>query len=512
MRHYLLLVASAQQIARVKASLTRLDAIPLKSKLLGESFQITHKSLGGLELHLHFLSHLDAVTAHLRQQPVDLLIYDEREGGLDAVAAFSALREDVEELAKLWGPDFHFPLSRAIAILAGGHDAAHKTFLLGREQVRDVLVAPSSFGRVLLWISRLLHADLATNEYKVGLAMSGGGMEGFLYQVGCCYALERALSGRSLHDCDVFSGISSGSLATTALAAKVPMLEIIRSFYGKSAKLPQFKGSMLYDFDLNAIMRRVLRQTLTWQGGLDPLQWAQKALRSVPTGFFKGAVLKNYMRDTLASYGHDDSFASLTADLFIGATNQDTFEHVVFGNAPHLDVPVTEAIRASCALPPFFTPTSINQQRYIDGVITRTCNLDLVVKKGCNLVFIIDPMRPYASWEAGAVDEKGGVYTLIQTIKTLVSSRFKTALDHATIKYHNVDFMVFQPFEECAHLMSGSPMRYKLRTKIVDLAYKGTLQRLRERHSVYAVKLAKYGFHLASPKRLLEMERQGIEL
>ena len=60
--------------------------------------------------------------------------------------------------------------------------------------------------------------------------------------------------------------------------------------------------------------------------------------------------------------------------------------------------------------------------------------------------------------------------------------------------------------------MAGSPMKYKIRTNLVELAYKGTLQRLRERHSVYLVKLAKYGFHLASQRELLELERTGLGL
>ncbi|NRA44399.1 MAG: patatin-like phospholipase family protein [Oligoflexales bacterium] len=510
MRYYLLLVASPSQINKAKANLYRLEAEPINDRSFAECFRIEHPSLGALELRLHLLSQLDAVTPHLRQHPVDLLIYDEREGGVDAVEAFAAIKEDVDSLAQLWGPDFHFPLSRAVAILDGGENAAHKTFLLGREHVRDVQVAPRSLAQSLRWITKILTQDHARNEYKVGCAMSGGGMEGFLYQTGCCYALERALSGRSLNECDVYSGISSGSIVSSALAARVPLEEMIKAFLGKSETLPQIKGSILYDVAFAEISRRFMKQTLSW-GGSDPHKWAQKAIRSVPTGFFKGDKLKKFIHDTLASYGCDDQFATLENKLFIGATNQDTFEHTVFGTGQWDQVDISEAVRASCSLPPFFTPCKIQNHHFIDGLITRTCNLELVVKNGCNLIFIIDPMRPYASWEPGEVDKKGGVYTLIQTIKTLVNSRFQLALDHITAKYHNVDFLIFQPYEECAKAMAGSPMKYKIRTNLVELAYKGTLQRLRERHSVYLVKLAKYGFELASQRQLLELERIGLE-
>jgi len=417
----------------------------------------------------------------------------------------------VEELAKLWGPDFYFPLSRAVAILSGCDQAAEKTFHLGREHVRDVMVAPRSLFKVLRWIGRLLQSDLERNQYKVGCAMSGGGLEGFLYQIGCSWALEKAFFGRSLHECDVYSGISSGSLVSTALAARVPLEELIRAIRGHSEHLPAIKGSLAFDLAVGDIFKRVARQSVRW-GGLDINRWAQKAIRSIPTGFFKGQQLKEFIRTTLTTFGHDDQFQSLDAELYIGATSQDTFDHVVFGKAPWDMVSVSDAVRASCALPPFFTPVEIMNQNFIDGLITRTCNLELTVRQGCNLVFIIDPMRPYTSMEAGSVDEMGGWYTMIQTVKTLVHTRFRSALSHLAAKYHNVDFMVFQPYEECAQAMSGSPMKYRLRTEIMDLAFKGTLQRLRERHSVYTVKLAKYGFQLASQRQLLEMERTGIEV
>ena len=506
-----MLVASPAQIDRARESLSYLNAEYIQDRSLADCYHLHHRSLGGFEIRLHLLADLDAVVPHLRQYPVDLLIYDERNGGLDALAAIESIKEDVDELARLWGPDFYFPLSRAVAILNDCEKASEKTFHLGREHVRDVKVAPKSLFKILRWIGRLLQTDLEQNQYKVGCAMSGGGLEGFLYQIGCSYALEKAFFGRSLHECDVFSGISSGSLVSTALAARVPLDELIRSIHGRSDVLPRISGSLAYDLAVKDIGKRVLRQSLSW-GGLDLNKWFQKAIRSIPTGFFKGEQLRDLIREIIAAYDQDDQFSSLESELYIGATNQDTFEHVVFGKEPWDKVPISEAVRASCALPPFFTPNKIMNQNFIDGLITRTCNLELTIRQGCNLVFIIDPMRPYASMQPGAVDELGGWYTLIQTVKTLVHTRFRNALSHLAARYHNVDFMVFQPYEECAEAMSGSPMKYRLRTEIIDLAFKGTLQRLRERHSVYTVKLGKYGFQLASQRQLLEMERKGIEI
>jgi predicted acylesterase/phospholipase RssA len=185
---------------------------------------------------------------------------------------------------------------------------------------------------------------------------------------------------------------------------------------------------------------------------------------------------------------------------------------MVFGLTPWDKVPIHEAIRASCALPPVFTPAIIQERSFLDGQITKTCNLELVIKRGCNLVFIIDPLVPYTPSDMGEVEALGGVFTLIQTIKTLVHTRFRIFLRHITERFPQVDFIVLQPLEECAKAMAGSPMKYRLNPHLIELAYKTTLSRLRERHTIYEVKMEKHGFCLASPRELLEWERTGLAL
>ena len=509
MQRNLLLVASEDQLALMRESLVHMHAEVSRDRHV-ERYRIPHKNFGELELLLYLYPSLDAVTPHLRRYPVDLLLYDERKGGLDAVVAMSKLQADVQALAELWGPDFHFPMGRTVVILEDRKDSAHRTFILGREQVRDVLVAPESFARILRFLGKLLVADLRQNQQKIGCALSGGGLEGFLYQVGCTYALETSLKGRSFRDCDLYSGVSSGSIVATILANKIPMEEIVASLFGKSDRLPQMKGSSLYDFAGKEIITRITKESLRWSG-LDPYQWAQKFFRSIPTGFFKGDHLREYIANAIIEFGGDDSFTSLKTELIIGATCQDTFEHVIFGPPPWQSAKISDAVRASCALPPVFTPHTIAGRNYIDGQITRTCNLEWMVKRGCSLIFIIDPLKPYYTNSEEGMDALGGIFNLIQTIKTLVYTRFQTALAHLTERYPDVDFLVFQPYDECAQLMAGSPMKYKFNMDIIRQSYVGTLRKLRIRHPVYASRLAKHGFHLISEKELFEKEKASLD-
>jgi NTE family protein len=169
-------------------------------------------------------------------------------------------------------------------------------------------------------------------------------------------------------------------------------------------------------------------------------------------------------------------------------------------------------VRASCSLPPLFTPKPIGDRLYIDGQVTRSCNLESVVEDGACLVFVIDPMKPYRTTTAGMSDVKGGYYTLLQMVKGLVSTRFETNFRAVAEQYPDVDFIVFQPDEECARMMAGSPLKPRMRVEMLEVSYQNTLRRLRERHKVYSAKTARYGFELKSIDALRQLESSYHEL
>lgn len=511
----LLYVAAPKQSLLVRQALDRMGATPIvaqagvPSQPGHYSAELAHPLLGKMVLQIDVVDNIDIITPHLKQHAVDLLIYDER-GGMEARAALSRIKADVAAFAELWGPDFVFPMSRVVAILGTVHNDAQRAFELGRIGARDVCVAPENTAQVLRFLARVLRHGIL-REPRIGMAMSGGGLEGFLYQVGVLRALERAMTGRSLHGCHVYSGVSSGAIASALLAGGIEVGETIRALHRRSDRLGPIGSNMLFDVAGWNILRRIVGESMTWSG-LSPQKLINQTLRSIPTGLFKGDQLEDYFKRALEKEGKGNRFEDLDAELYLGATDQDSFEHVVFGKAPWENVPISAAIRASVALPPIFLPKQINGRYFIDGQVTRTCNLELVIERGCRLVMIIDPIRPYGSGLPGTVDGHGGVFGMIQVIKALVYSRFQLVLSHAAERYPDVDFIVFQPDEECAKIMSGSPMRYKIRTQLIELAYISTLRKLRERHQVYAAKLSRYGFTLATADRLHELEMDTAEI
>ncbi|MBP6217676.1 MAG: patatin-like phospholipase family protein [Oligoflexales bacterium] len=509
MRRFLLYIGSPKQIEQSKQSLERIEAKPYEGH--DGVYVVSHKFLADIELVVTLLPDINLVTQYLRYWPLDLLIYDERAGALDAITAIHRIDEYINSLAQQWGPDFHFPKSRMMTLLEASQDIAAKTFALGRINVKDILVAPPTLTKTLRWIARLIVSDWQQRPLKIGAAFSGGAIEGFMHQIGCAHALNRAFKKGSLYDCHAFSGVSSGSMIAATLACGVPLKEVILSIHGRSQRLPPFSTSRLFDFAGKQILYRLINQSLAFEG-LSPEKWGQKLLKTFPTGLFKGEGLRQYVKQAIQEFGDRNSFSALDCDLFIGTTHQDAFEHVVMGLNPWQDVSISDAVRASCAIPPFFSPHQVGGQSFIDGQITGGCSLELLVKRGCNLIFIIDPVIPYASAEMGVTEKMGGLYTFIQSIKSLFYTRFRNELAHLTERFPDVDFLVFQPYDECAAVMRGSPIKYWVNTKIVDLSYKTTLMRLRERYHVYHTKLLKYGIELYSPQELLELERKGIDI
>lgn len=518
MLQHLLYYASPDHAPAIVAAMKRLrgkPVIPSNSATPSTSFEISHPLLGDLVLQIHLITETDALVPFLRHHVVDLLIYDER--GVEAPSALRAiqqLRGDVTSLAELWGPDFMFPLRRVVAILRPDDpDVIHtKTFDLGRLQVRDAIVAPPTTILVLKWIKGILETGVR-RENRVGMCLSGGGIEGFLFQIGTIYALTRALKKRSFYSLDLVAGISSGAIAGAIVAADGPIEEIIRSLHQSSKVLPPLTSSTLFDVAVSGIVTRIAKSSFGFDmQRLNPTQWLTNTLKSIPTGFFKGERLEEYFRECFAAFDKKDRFDSFSTKLLVGATDQDSFEHVTFGQAPWDRVAVSEALRASCALPPVFSPKHLAGRMFIDGQVTRSCNFTAAIDHGCRLLFVIDPFRPLTNTTAGLTDAQGGFYSVVQTVKALCSTRFEMEIKHSSELYPDVDFVVFQPDDICAQLMAGSPMKYTIRTQLIELAFKGTLKRLRDRHPVYTEKLGRYGFELASVKHLKELESSYHEV
>src|SRR5690606_12130834 len=129
-------------------------------------------------------------------------------------------------------------------------------------------------------------------------------------------------------------------------------------------------------------------------------------------------------------------------------------------------VPVHRAVRASCALVPFYPPIEIDGRWYIDGAFSRTTNMREAAKRGATLVILVDPLVPVRADSAGYVRARGGIYGAAQALKALINGRFDKAVGAIAEMHPNVAFHLFRPEQDEMRILSGSPMKYFYRREI----------------------------------------------
>jgi predicted acylesterase/phospholipase RssA len=432
------------------------------------------------KVHLAFEQSAARALAKLRSGGTDALIIDARDeaGGLEESSSLALLRG-------LFGEhDLPRVLSRDKAWLVVGGDArgAALAFEAGRLHLGGVV--PTAGSSAASWEAiweRIAETTSHGRGGKIALCLAGGGTEGLFYELGVLRALERFLPAYKLQDVDILCGISAGAILGGLLANGIGPGEIEAGLRGQSSRVEPIRRGDLFDPNVGELGRRAVR--LSWdvlRGKRSPLS---ALFRLPPSGVFAGDRLRRWLERQFSRAGMTDRFEDLPHRLFIGATDQDSSEHVVFGAEGAPRVPIHRAIRASTALTPFYAPEELGGRYYIDGGFTRTTNMRVAVQEGATLVILVDPMVPVSTKQAGYVAERGAIYGAMQGLKGLINGRFDKAVPTLRAMYPQVAFHLFQPGPETRRVMAGSPMKYFFREEIVDMAFRETTRDIRQSRS-----------------------------
>lgn len=157
-------------------------------------------------------------------------------------------------------------------------------------------------------------------QYKIGVALSGGGARGFAH-AGALKALEEAG-----YKPDVIAGVSAGSVAGVLYAAGLPPEEILTLF--SKVKFTDFCTFNIKNgegvFSLNKFKKFIERST-----GVSKIE-------------------------------------DLKIPMYIGATNLDQGVPAQFNSGP-----IGERVVASCSIPIVFNPIKIDGVHYVDGGVLR---------------------------------------------------------------------------------------------------------------------------------------------
>jgi predicted acylesterase/phospholipase RssA len=448
------------------------------------------------KVYLSFETSAARALAKLRSGGADAFVIDARgEGGsVEDATSLSLLRAlfGQHEVAQVIGRE------QVFLVVGGDPHGALIAFEAGRLHLGGVIaVADERLVWEAIW-DCIVAATTRGRGGKVAICFAGGGTEGILYEIGVLCAIERFLRGYSATDVDIICGISAGAILGGLLANGISPEEIRLGLQKGTSRLDPIRRADLFDPNLREFGRRAAR--LSWdvvRGKRTPLS---ALFRLPPAGMFAGENLRAWLERQFTRPGMIDRFEGLPRQLFIGATDQDTSEHVVFGAPGAPSVPIHVAIRASTALAPFYAPEKIGGRYYVDGGFTRTTNMRVAVQEGATLVLLIDPLVPMSTREPGHVAERGAIYGAMQGLKSLINGRFDKAVPTLRAMYPNVAFHLFQPGERARRVMAGSPMKYFYREEITEIAFREATREIRaHRFDILARDFERHGIRFVDP-------------
>lgn len=144
------------------------------------------------------------------------------------------------------------------------------------------------------------------------------------------------------------------------------------------------------------------------------------------SGTFSIDKLERYLRRTLPI----NDFAKLSSEVFITAVDVDSGERVVFSPNHLSDVPISQAVAASCCAPGLFRPYRIGERHFIDGEISRTLSADLAIRAGADVIIVSNVYRPEDARHAPrSIARRGAASVLRQSLSILLTEKERRGVE-----------------------------------------------------------------------------------
>jgi NTE family protein len=367
---------------------------------------------------------------------------------------------------------------------------------------------------------------------KTALVLGGGGFTGGVYEIGALRALDLLAVNSTVNNVDIYVGTSAGSFVAGMLANGVTPDEMMQVI---NRRVP----SELEDLDLGKVLRPnylgfvekaamlpvrtlELARSLLRMGQFSAMDIGVGMAEALPTGFYSGSGIADYIAAALRESGRVDDFRLLDHELYLTATDLDTCERIVFGEEGWNDVPISKAIQCSTTLPIVYKPVDLKGRQLIDGGIRSTTNVDIAVEKGAKFIVVVNPLVPYVNdfqktiptvfgTRVRRVSDMGLPAIANQTFRLIAHARLHQAVEMWQERYPGVDIILLEP-EPNDELMFGTPiMDYSRRLKIARHGFESVTATLAKDYERYKETAERHGLEISGRRVSRVVERAAQE-
>jgi predicted acylesterase/phospholipase RssA len=339
---------------------------------------------------------------------------------------------------------------------------------------------------------------------KIALGLTGGGMTGAFYEIGCLAALDDFLgfdfSSTGFH---IYMGVSAGASVAALLAKGIPARKVYWGLLHGSEL--EFKRGDFYVANRWAILKSVLGcigsipgffiKSVRTNQRPSPFEFMHHIEERLPPGLFALDSYQRFFSRLLESYGKTDSFAGLSRELFIPATDLDLGTRRIFSNADGDQVPISNAVAASSAIPLFFRPVRIQGRDFIDGSTGRVAHIDVAIKAGATTILIINPMLnimndrssvciPGSTGKCARISEKGMSFIQDQASRIETRVRLDGEIRRAQAEFPQVKLYRIEPSSAEVMMFLHPTMSYAEREQILRYGYTSMTSILKRRRAV----------------------------